>query len=170
MRFCASARCARRWLRERLQDVQPPALGSEIACEGFAQQIRLPSAQLPILRRGVRAKRDSCPAVSRLGAYPPRQSESVMNAAPFDRTQLPAPVSYFTREGLPLAGRGRWRSALCPFHDDHSPSLRVNVDTGAFRCMACGAKGGDVLAYHQQRHGLSFKQAARDLGAWEPAR
>jgi hypothetical protein len=33
--------------------------------------------------------------------------------------------------------------------------------------MACGAKGRDVLAYHMKRHGLSFKQAAQQLGAWE---
>jgi hypothetical protein len=85
----------------------------------------------------------------------------------FDRRSLPDPVAYFECEGLRLVGRGHWRSALCPFHDDSHPSLRVNVKTGAFRCMACGAKGGDVLAYHRARHGLSFKQAAVDLGAWQ---
>ena len=89
------------------------------------------------------------------------------NASCFERTRLPEPCGYFEREGVRLIGRGRWRSAVCPFHDDARPSLRVNVETGAFRCMACGAKGGDVLAYHRARHGLSFKQAARDLGAWQ---
>ena len=83
----------------------------------------------------------------------------------FERSALPDPAAYFGREGLRFIGRGRWRSAVCPFHDDTRPSLRVNVDTGAFKCMACGAKGGDVLAFHRQRHGLSFAQAARDLGA-----
>ena len=66
-----------------------------------------------------------------------------------------------------LLGAGRWRSGLCPFHHDHNPSLRVNAETGAFRCMACGRKGGDVLDFHRARHGLSFVQAARDLGAME---
>ena len=33
--------------------------------------------------------------------------------------------------------------------------------------MTCGAKGGDVLAFHMQRHGLRFIEAARALGAWE---
>ncbi|MBM3358465.1 MAG: hypothetical protein FJY54_12150, partial [Betaproteobacteria bacterium] len=78
-----------------------------------------------------------------------------------EHARLPDPVGYFEqREGLRLIGRGPWRSALCPFHDDHNPSLRVNVETGAFRCMACGARGGDVLAYHRARYGLSFTQAA----------
>jgi DNA primase len=89
-----------------------------------------------------------------------------MTAGRFGRELLPEPCGYFARAGLALIGRGRWRSALCPFHDDGHPSLRVNVETGAFRCMACGAKGGDVLAFHRTRFGLSFKQAAWDLGAW----
>ena len=87
----------------------------------------------------------------------------------YDRALLPEPLHYFASAQLRLSGRGRWRSVLCPFHDDHNPSLRVNAETGAFRCMACGARGGDVLDFHRARHGLSFWQAARDLGAWRVA-
>lgn len=84
----------------------------------------------------------------------------------FDRARLPEPVQYFAAQGLMLIGKGAWRDAVCPFHDDSKPSLRVRVETGAFKCMVCGAHGGDVLAFHQQRHDLSFKQAAQQLGAW----
>lgn len=84
----------------------------------------------------------------------------------FRRERLPAPLQYFESAGLRLIGRGPWRSALCPFHADTHPSLRVNVETGAWRCMACGEKGGDVLAFHRSRHGLGFEKAARDLGSW----
>ncbi len=89
-----------------------------------------------------------------------------MHSGCFTRERLPDPLRYFETAGLHLTGRGAWRSALCPFHDDHNPSLRVNAETGAYRCMACGERGGDVLAFHRARHGLSFTQAARDLGAW----
>ncbi|MCB1947326.1 MAG: hypothetical protein KDF55_17555 [Thauera sp.] len=44
--------------------------------------------------------------------------------------------------------------------------LRINVESGGWVCMNCHAKGGDVLAYHQQRHGLDFVAAAKALGAW----
>lgn len=85
----------------------------------------------------------------------------------FDRTALPPVLEYFERERVRLIGRGeRWRSALCPFHCDDRPSLRIDVVSGGFVCMACKERGGDVLDFHRKRHGLSFEQAARDLGAW----
>ncbi|MCP3680211.1 MAG: hypothetical protein GY782_08185 [Gammaproteobacteria bacterium] len=85
----------------------------------------------------------------------------------FRRDWLPRPVDYYHAEGLTLQGVGAWQSTLCPFHDDHHPSLRINVDKGCFRCMACGFHGGDVLAFHMQRHGMHFIDAARALHAWE---
>ena len=84
----------------------------------------------------------------------------------FQRDLLPDAPGYYSSEGLRLDGRGTWRSTLCPFHDDHNPSLRVNTETGAYRCMSCGAHGGDVLDFHREPHGLGFKDAARALDAW----
>lgn len=84
----------------------------------------------------------------------------------FKRDRLPNPATYFTQQGLKLTGGGEWKNAICPFHQDTRPSLRVRLDTGAFRCMVCQAHGGDILAYHMQRHGLTFKAAAQQLGAW----
>jgi len=71
---------------------------------------------------------------------------------------------------LQLTGGGEWKSAICPFHKDTKPSLRVRLDTGGFRCMVCGAHGGDVLAFHRQRYGLRFIEAAKSLRAWERGR
>ena len=85
----------------------------------------------------------------------------------FKRERLPHPVAYYREQGLKLLGSGGWKSALCPFHADTTPSLRVRIETGAFRCMVCGAHGGDVLSFHMQRHALRFIEAARALGAWE---
>jgi hypothetical protein len=84
----------------------------------------------------------------------------------FDRRLLPTPVDYYAGEGVRLFGRSVWRDALCPLHPDTTPSLRVNIATGAFRCMACGARRGDVLAFHMRRHALRFVDAAKSLGAW----
>jgi hypothetical protein len=86
--------------------------------------------------------------------------------AHFDRSRLPDPETYYTAELGALRGRGTWRDALCCFHQDARPSLRVNAQTGSYRCMACGASGGDVLAFQRQRYGLAFPDAAKALGAW----
>lgn len=84
----------------------------------------------------------------------------------FDRDRLPSWEAYADLAGLTLIGRGRWRNVRCNFHDDGNPSMRVNVESGGWICMSCGAKGGDPLAHHMARSGLDFVQAARELGAW----
>ena len=99
------------------------------------------------------------------GAHPTRGDN--LPGFAFKRNRLPKASEYYRSQGLRLIGSGAWKSALCPFHDDTTPSLRVRLETGAFRCMVCGAHGGDVLAFHMQRHGLRFIAAARALGAWE---
>jgi len=83
----------------------------------------------------------------------------------FIRHNLPDTRSYFESEGLQLKGRGKWLTTRCNFHDG-SDSMRVNTESGGWCCMACGMKGGDVLAYHIAAHGLCFIDAAKALGCW----
>ncbi len=83
----------------------------------------------------------------------------------FDRTRQPDAISFFEREGLTLVGHGKWRYTECRFHGG-SDSLRINTASGGWCCMACGAHGGDVLAYHMAAHGEDFVTAAKALGAW----
>ena len=85
----------------------------------------------------------------------------------FRRDWLPSPSEYYRAQGLKLRGGTEWKNAVCPFHADTNPSLRVRLDSGGFRCMVCHAKGSDVLAFHMKRTGLPFILAAKDLGAWE---
>ena len=86
----------------------------------------------------------------------------------FNRDHLPNPEGYYTeRAGLAfLERKGKWRTTACTFHGG-SDCMRINTDTGAFACMAgCGARGGDVLAYHMALTGCDFIAAAKELGAW----
>lgn len=78
---------------------------------------------------------------------------------------LLSPRDYYAAE-LPEAPAHRWRdrawqdAGLCPFHDDkHAGSFRVHLGTGAYKCFACNAHGGDVLAFHMARYGLDFRGA-----------
>ena len=34
--------------------------------------------------------------------------------------------------------------ALCPFHNDHTPSMSFKVNKNTFRCFVCGASGGTI--------------------------
>jgi len=47
---------------------------------------------------------------------------------------------------------------VCPFHDDHSPSMSVNVGKGVYHCLACGASG-DVIDFVMDIEGVKFIDA-----------
>ena len=66
------------------------------------------------------------------------------------------------REYLPLRRQGRTYKGLCPFHDDHHPSLDVDPVRQRFRCWACG-KYGDVITFVQERERCSFREAVEML-------
>jgi len=89
-----------------------------------------------------------------------------------DRSALPSAMEYIQLQSMRVpphearaARRGGWITTECRLHGG-SDSLRWNLKTGGWICMACEEHGGDVLAYHQKALGLSFMQAAKDLGAW----
>lgn len=86
----------------------------------------------------------------------------------FNRLGLPNALEYYQKHLQKLSTHGEQRMALCPFHDDHNPSLSVNVvDTGAFYCHSCRTAGGDILAFHMKRYQMTFIFSAKALGAWE---
>jgi hypothetical protein len=86
-----------------------------------------------------------------------------------DRGSLPQPETYLRERALlTYWARGEWVSIRCPAHkngDEAHASLRVSLRDGHFRCHACGASGGDVVALHRLVTGLGFRAAVHDLGA-----
>jgi hypothetical protein len=85
-----------------------------------------------------------------------------------DRSTLPAPVRYLSERGLVIGKpRGEWALIRCPVHkggDEQNPSLGVSLVDGHFRCHACGASGGDIIALHRLVTGKGFRDAVADLG------
>ncbi len=57
-----------------------------------------------------------------------------------------------------LTRKGKDYVGLCPFHNDHKPSLSVSASKQIFKCWSCGA-GGDVIAFVQKLHRLEFREA-----------
>ena len=85
---------------------------------------------------------------------------------PIDRNRLPDPKTYFEGQGLALSKGSKWVTSECIFHGG-SDSMRINLETGAFVCMAaCGAKGGDIISYHRAVHKDDFVSACKELGCW----
>lgn len=64
--------------------------------------------------------------------------------------------------GLSLKKAGRLYAAVCPFHDDHDPSLKINPQTGSYNCYVCGAHG-DVFDLVMKLRNCDFIEAAREL-------
>lgn len=84
-----------------------------------------------------------------------------------NRERIPDWLTYADQIGLPMLGRGKWRNVRCDFHDDGTPSMRVNTETGGWICMSCGEKGGDTISHLMKRSGTDFVTAARQLGCWD---
>ena len=49
---------------------------------------------------------------------------------------------------------------VCPFHDDHTPSMVVSPSRQTYHCFVCGASG-DVIAFVQHYLNLTFIEALR---------
>ena len=58
--------------------------------------------------------------------------------------------------GLIVNSRGM---SLCPFHDDHSPSMKLDE---RFHCFGCGADG-DVINFTAKLFNLTLREAAEKL-------
>ena len=58
--------------------------------------------------------------------------------------------------GIPVNSHG---IAVCPFHDDHNPSMKIDDN---FYCFGCGATG-DVITFTSRLFGIAPASAARKL-------
>lgn len=62
------------------------------------------------------------------------------------------------KEYLTLYKAGINYKAVCPFHDDHTPSLIVSKTRQTYKCFVCG-EGGDVVDFVQKKEGWTFIEA-----------
>lgn len=67
-------------------------------------------------------------------------------------------------EYLPLTQRGRNYFGVCPFHDDHSPSMSVSPDLQIYTCFSCGATG-NVFKFIMDYENISFMEAVKVIAS-----
>ncbi|MCO6452583.1 MAG: DNA primase [Caldilineales bacterium] len=64
-----------------------------------------------------------------------------------------------------LQKSGRNYKAVCPFHNEKTPSFYVFPDTGTWHCFGACGTGGDVIRFIEKRENLDFREALRLLAA-----
>ncbi len=73
-----------------------------------------------------------------------------------------ADIADVVSQYLPLEKKGKEFVGVCPFHDDHDPSMHVSPDKQIFKCFVCGA-GGDVFSFVQKYEKVSFLSAVEKI-------
>lgn len=65
---------------------------------------------------------------------------------------------------VPLTNRGKNYFGVCPFHDDHSPSMSVSREKQIYTCFSCGATG-NVFSFVSEYEHINFYDAVKVIGA-----
>ena len=65
---------------------------------------------------------------------------------------------------VPLTQRGKNYFGVCPFHDDHSPSMSVSKEKQIYTCFSCGATG-NVFTFVSEYEHINFYEAVKLLGS-----
>ena len=61
---------------------------------------------------------------------------------------------------IPLTQKGKNYFGVCPFHEDHSPSMSVSEEKQIYKCFSCGA-AGNVFTFVSEFENVSFLEAVR---------
>lgn len=65
-------------------------------------------------------------------------------------------------EYIPLKMQGKNYFGVCPFHDDHSPSMSVSKERQMFKCFVCN-KGGNVFTFVKDYENISYIEAVKKV-------
>ena len=65
--------------------------------------------------------------------------------------------------GVKLKRHGADLIGLCPFHEDHSPSLVISPKKNLWNCLGACRKGGSVIDWVMRAEGVSFRHAVELL-------
>ncbi len=59
---------------------------------------------------------------------------------------------------IPLTQKGKNYFGVCPFHEDHSPSMSVSSEKQIYKCFSCGATG-NVFTFVENFLNVNFAEA-----------
>ena len=74
-------------------------------------------------------------------------------------TESPLLLAWEAYDGrIPRPEARGWQNAICPLHDDRSPSARVSLERQAWTCNSC-VEGGDLYDLIKLKEGVGFVEA-----------
>lgn len=100
--------------------------------------------------------------LSMLGSPTDRSTHRWQNMQELIAIAKTRPISELARSRLELRPSGKNFVALCPFHNEKTPSCYLYTETNTFYCFGCHEKG-DVITFTQHLYGVDFKEAVKML-------
>ena len=79
-----------------------------------------------------------------------------------DKIKSKISISSELEKKAKLVQKGRDYWCCCPFHEEKTPSCKINDDQGSFYCFGCGAKG-DIFTLYTDLYNYNFVDAVKEL-------
>ena len=73
-----------------------------------------------------------------------------------------ASISEVIGSFIHIEKKGKNYVALCPFHDDHDPSLSISEEKKIYKCFVCG-NGGNVFTFVSNYKKINFAEAVKEV-------
>lgn len=151
------------WTIDSLYDVLP----KQILDLAYAQKAPKSTVSGASAQQG----NNSIPPVQMPQNFDPDAMWDVMGADPqnqhtVERIKQQFHVEDFFPGAIESGGNGRWKLAVCPFHNDHNPSFWIDT-----KQQICGCHSGctplplDVIGLYARLHGVDNHTAIRELAA-----
>ena len=84
------------------------------------------------------------------------------NKVDLDNIKAKIPISLELEKKTKIIKKGKDIWCCCPFHNEKTPSCKINDDLGTFYCFGCGAKG-DIFTVYQDLFNYTFLDAVKEL-------
>ena len=84
------------------------------------------------------------------------------NKIDLDNIKSKIPISSELEKKTKIVKKGKDVWCCCPFHNEKTPSCKINDDLGNFYCFGCGAKG-DIFTIYQDLFNYTFLDAVKEL-------
>lgn len=79
-----------------------------------------------------------------------------------DRVREATDIVDLVSEVTKVRKSGRTFMAICPFHEEKTPSMSIDRARGLYHCFGCG-EGGDVFTFVERTQGVNFPEALEVL-------